>query len=129
MDIESLQALNLAADTLSKISQLSSEIDEETKEKFIDAVLDAVGIDKPKRNKHKRGELQQIIVDTLRKLEKATAKAIAESAELDKNAVSSSLNRMEEKGIVMRHPLEAEGGSNGRGRSAESVFSLVEKVK
>jgi len=123
MEIQKLEAIRLGVDIIEKISAL--QVDETIQEILIDEVLKVLELSRPKK-RQPRGELQQKVIDTLEELGEATADQIAELAELDQNAVNSTLTRLNKKGVIRRQSLESEDAQNGRGRQAEFVFTIAD---
>lgn len=125
MSVESLQALNLAVQTLSQIEFLS--IDGDVKDKLIEKVLEAVGIEKPKQKKRVTGSQEKILESLKRLGGTATRAAIASDSGLDPNSVSSQLTRLVRNGKVTRSSFDELPSTNGRGLDPEYVYTLVDE--
>ncbi|TBR56438.1 hypothetical protein B4U84_28975 [Westiellopsis prolifica IICB1] len=122
--LETLQAINLAVQTLAQIEELS--IDDNIKEKLTNKVLETIGIEISQDKKYVRGS-QEKIIRTIRKLGGSATRAdIAASTGMDPNAISSLLSKLSKKRIVEKISLEQPSIRNGRGLEPEFIYKLVE---
>lgn len=123
--LESLQALNLAVQTLSQIETLS--IDDDIKDKLIEKVLETIGIEKNKQKKRVMGSQEKILESLKRLGGTATRAAIASDSELDPNSVSSLLTRLVRNGKITRSSFDEPSSTSEKGLDPEYVYTLVEE--
>lgn len=130
--LETIQAINLAVQTLSDIENLS--IDDDIKEQLTNKVLATIGIEinqdkKIEVNQDKKyvpGSQEQII-RTIRKLGGSATRAdIASHTGMNPNAVSSLLSQLSKKRTVEKIQIKKSTVRNGRGLEAEYVYKLVD---
>ncbi len=120
--IETLQALNLAVDTLSKLDSLS--IDDNIKNQIREKILDIVD-ELLKPQKRTTGS-QQNIINALQKLEgKAVRREIIEETGLEPNVVSSLLNKLYKAKKIDKIKIEQPANRSGRGLKPEYIYVLL----
>lgn len=123
---ETLQALELAVSTLSKIEALS--IDEDIREQLTTKVLACINIEKTKSRKHTPGS-QNKILESLKKFGGSAMRSdIASDSGLDPNVVSSQLNKLVKRNRVEKvkiDPANSNSNRNGRGLNPEYIYKLV----
>lgn len=122
--LETIQAINLAVQTLSDIENLS--IDDDIKEKLTNKVLVTIGIEINQDKKYVPGSQEQII-RTIRKLGGSATRAdIASHTGMNPNAVSSLLSQLSKKRTVEKIQVKKSPVRNGRGLEPEYIYKLVE---
>lgn len=124
--IETIKALNLAAQTLKEIETLS--IDKDIKEQLISRVLETVGIEKPKARKHRPGSQEKILESLRNHGGTATRAEIASDSGIDPNVVSSLLNGLVKSKKVNKVSIDRTNSSSdrtGRGLAPEYMYKLV----
>lgn len=124
--LQSLQALNLAVQTLKDIAELS--IDEDIREQLTTKVLACINIEKPKSRKHTPGS-QNKILESLKKFGGSAMRAdIASDSGLDPNVVSSILNKLVKNKKVEKVKIDDTDSDklrNGRGLDPEYTYKLI----
>lgn len=127
--LETLQAINLAVQTLATIEELS--IDDNIKEQLTKKVLETISIESPKVKKFTPGS-QQKIIEALHKLGgQAVRREIVEATGLDPNAVSSLLNKLVKLNKVQKiaiQKFEDDSNKNGRGLPPDYMYFLLNKM-
>lgn len=124
--LQSLQAINLAVQTLKDIAELS--IDEDVREQLTTKVLACINIEKPKSRKHTPGS-QNKILESLKKFGGIATRAdIASNSGLDPNVVSSILSKLVKNKKVEKVKIddtESDKLRNGRGLDPEYIYKLI----
>ncbi len=127
--LETLQAINLAVQTLATIEELS--IDDRIKEQLTNKVLETIGIEQQKVRKFTPGS-QQKIIEALRELGgQAVRSQIVEATGLDPNAISSLLNKLVKIKKVQKiaiQKFEDDSNKNGRGLAPDYMYFLLNKI-
>lgn len=127
--LETLQAINLAVQTLAIIEELS--IDDNIKEQLTNKVLSTIGIEQQKVKKYTPGS-QQKIIEALSELGgQAVRSQIVEATGLDPNSVSSLLNKLVKVKKVQKiaiQKFEDENNKNGRGLPPDYMYFLLKKM-
>jgi len=83
--------------------------------------------EKPRVKKRSPGELQKAVMDSLESLKSATARQIAEAANLDVGAVTSILTRLERRGILIKKTVPNPLIGVGRGKKSKEVAQYFVK--
>jgi predicted HTH transcriptional regulator len=122
--LETLQAINLAVQTLACIEELS--IDENIKVQLTDKVLETIGIEKSQDKKYAPGSQDKIIATIKNLGGSATRADIASTTGMDPNAISSLLSKLSKRGTLKKVPLEQPSSRNGRGLEPEYIYKVVE---
>jgi uncharacterized membrane protein len=126
--LETIKAINLAAQTLKEIEALS--IDEDIKEQLISKVLESIGIEKPKTRKYIPGSHQKVLESLRNHGGTATRANIASDSGIDPNVVSAMLNQLVKNKKVKKVSIDSTKMSSdrtGRGLAPEYMYKLVDE--